>query len=268
MPITNKHNLPQAIVDAVKAQAKRNTEKYDISITSLLTPARQRVLLQRHEDEIQEDAASRVWSLLGQAVHHILATKVDGMDTEKTLIEQRLFMERMGWRISGQPDIFDSNNSTLQDYKLTSTATIGTIKPEWVAQLNLYAHLLRENGHSVKRLEIVAILRDWTRVRCDFQIDYPTVPIIVIPIPLWEASEVERFLQERITAHQSAQTTLPLCTAQERWERTITGNRPQRRMRTTRSIRPASCRDSVRCLSYCAAAPFCDQFQKSKARES
>ena len=71
MKITNNHNLPQSVVSAV-SNDPYDRGGSDYTCTELISPVRQVMLRHRHGDEITEDASDRVWSLLGQAVHHIL----------------------------------------------------------------------------------------------------------------------------------------------------------------------------------------------------
>ena len=66
--ITNKHNLPQTIVDAV---ALSNAPiGGDISIPALIDAPQIRQLRKVHR--VDEDVTERVWSLFSNAVHHIL----------------------------------------------------------------------------------------------------------------------------------------------------------------------------------------------------
>src|SRR3546814_2141867 len=62
---TNRLNLPASIVNAVSNDPYTRGNAH-ISITGLIGPARKRQLEIRHADEITEDAADRIWSLLGQ----------------------------------------------------------------------------------------------------------------------------------------------------------------------------------------------------------
>ena len=92
---TNHHNLPAALVAAVTNDAYRGGG--DISVTKLIDAPQRRVLGLRHAADIRVDVSERIWALLGQAVHHILERA--GTDT---LVEQRLFADIGGWKLSGQ----------------------------------------------------------------------------------------------------------------------------------------------------------------------
>lgn len=170
----------------------------------------------------------------------------------------------------------------LDDYKLVSTYAIKDgAKPEWTAQLNIYALMLREHGYRVDRLRIVAILRDWQKSKAKHTQDYPQVPALVIPIEAWPADRTEAYIKERLMAHGKAQTVLPECTADERWERPAvfalhkTGNKRATKLYDTEAeaeaalveagkgfeiqTRPA---EQKRCADFCSALPFCTQGQR------
>lgn len=98
MKLTNRLGLPRSIENAVRND-RYSRGNADISVTGLIGPARKRALEIKHADEITEDVAERIWALMGQIAHGILQRADDGSLTEK-----RLFIERHGWRISGQFD--------------------------------------------------------------------------------------------------------------------------------------------------------------------
>ena len=80
MKITNVLNLPQPIVDAVQNDPYDSGES-DISVTRLISPPRQVALANEHGRKLTEDCADRLFSLMGQAMHHILER---GGDVEGT----------------------------------------------------------------------------------------------------------------------------------------------------------------------------------------
>lgn len=98
MIITNKLGLPSSIEKAVRND-KYSRGGAHISVTGLIGPARKRALEIAHADEITEDVAERIWSLMGQIAHGILERADD-----HAWCEERLYIERHGWRISGQFD--------------------------------------------------------------------------------------------------------------------------------------------------------------------
>lgn len=278
MRLTNRLNLPASIVNAVANDPYTHGDA-NISITGLIGPARKRALEKRHADEIEEDAADRIWSLLGQIAHGIL----ERAETQ-AWTERRLYMQRHGWRVSGQFDRFVLEEGRLGDYKLTSTYTIRDgLKPEWEAQQNCYALLLRENGYEVKKLEIITIFRDWQRAKARHSPDYPQHPAAVLDVPMWTREQTENFIYQRLLAHGKAQHELPECTPEERWEKpgawalmkngnvratSVHSDREsaEQALAEARARWPkASLRleerpaEQTRCLYYCPARPFCRQ---------
>ena len=217
MKFTNKYGLPKAVFD-VLANDGYKAGKDDYSATSLLKSPRQLQLYRRNFDNIEEDVSDRVWSLLGQAAHSIL--EKHGSDT--SLTEERLYAEVFGRRISGQVDHY--HESTITDYKVTSVYTIiyqSRIK-EWTEQLNIYGWLFRKNGYDVRKLQIVAILRDWSETEASRKADYPKSPIVIIPLTLWDMPTAEEFVNNRVAFHKNAESLpddqLPLCSEEDMWE--------------------------------------------------
>lgn len=281
MKLTNRLNLPSSIVNAVARDPYHRGDAH-ISVTALIGPARKRMLEIVHGDELTEDVADRIWSLMGQIAHGILERNdADGMT------EERLFIERHGWRISGQFDRVLVEDKLVQDYKLSSTyATKDGVKPEWEAQANLYALMLREHGYPIQRAQIVVILRDYQKSKAQHDPDYPQAPVIVLDVPLWSTQQIEMFIWKRLSAHADAQHVLPLCSAEERWERPAKyalvkdGNKRATSLHddytdayvaleaaTVGAKKGASFRidtrpaEQIRCKDYCPAAPVCQQWQ-------
>ncbi len=289
MRLTNRHNLPQPIVAAV-ANDPYNKGPADISVTSLIGPARKRQLEMRHADEITEDVAERLYALIGQIGHGIL----ERADTTGWT-EQRLFIRRHGWTISGQFDRLVLYEGELSDYKFTSTYAIRDgLKADWTPQQNMYALMLREHGHYVARLQIVVLLRDWQKSKARHSPDYPQLPVAILPAEMWSADQTEGYITSRLMAHGKAQTELPECSPDERWERPgcfkliRPGNTKATSRHATREEAEAARAEdmavdrkkplppleieeeaaySVRCLDgWCPAAPFCEQ-AKALAKE-
>ena len=69
MKITNKNNLPEALVKAVEGH---NHKGGDYSASMLENPARIYWLKKRHYDKLTEDVSVRLWALFGTAVHSII----------------------------------------------------------------------------------------------------------------------------------------------------------------------------------------------------
>ena len=94
-----------------------------------------------------------------------------------------------------------------------------------MAQLNCYAHLLRENGYKPLAMSVAAILRDWTKSKAADSDDYPQQQVVTLRIPVWSQDKTYAYLSDRVKLHQHAQQAadnndpLPLCSEEERWTR-------------------------------------------------
>jgi hypothetical protein len=97
--LTNRLGLPQSIVNAVSRDGYTKGNA-DISVTGLIGPSRKRQLEIMHGDELSEDVADRIWSLFGQVTHGVL----ERADNDSVLKEERFYITRHGWVISGQID--------------------------------------------------------------------------------------------------------------------------------------------------------------------
>jgi hypothetical protein len=285
MNLTNHANLPEQIVDAVRHDPYNPAKTGDISVTRLIDSPRAVALRKRHANEITEDATDRVWALLGQVAHGILERS--NTVFSKDMAEQRLFADVNGWRLSGQFDRLSlDDGGTLSDWKLTSTwSVIGPEpKPEWTAQLNTLAFLARHNGFKVARLEIIALLRDWSRGRAKAGGDYPPHQVSRIPVPIWHPAVAADYVAERIRRHQAAETLddddLPFCSDEETWRAAsvYAVRKPGRKSAVKLHAIEAEAAThaaelgephyvqhrpgrAVRCADYCPVAPFCNQYQ-------
>lgn len=211
--ISNIHGLPKSIVAAVTNDPY--TGGGDISATKLIDSPQVSELYRAHHDKVVVDVSERVWSLLGQAVHTILERA--GLRQEGMIAEQRLFAEVMGWQLSGQFDVMDLDLGKITDYKVTTTYKASG-NDKWTQQLNVLRWLAHQNGHTVNELEIVAIFRDWRKTEAERKPDYPRAAIQAISVPVWDLSEAQEFIEERIYLHQQARSGKSIqCTDEERW---------------------------------------------------
>jgi hypothetical protein len=261
----------------VTAVARDTYSKGDanMSVTGLLKPPRLAVLESQHDHEIEEDASNRIFSLFGQAIHTILERA-----NSTAVAERRLSMEMEGWRISGAMDLYKKDGA-LFDYKITSVhkLTQGNLE-DWHSQLNLYSVLLRHHGYAVHQLQVVAFLRDWSKMEAKRNPDYPQAQVVNIPIPVWEPDKALAFMRERVILHQQARVTLPECSAEERWAKSDVwavmkeGRKSAVKLcATEQDALEFAITDkkyyvvhrhgiSVRCENYCPVSKFCLQGQQ------
>jgi hypothetical protein len=144
-------------------------------------------------------------------------------------VEERLHAVVGGWSISGAIDLQIVNEDgtiTVNDYKTCGAWSVMNEKIEWEYQLNIYAWLVEHvKKVKVSKLEIVAIIRDWSRRDAKTREGYPDAPIKVIPIKVWEQDFREQFIRDRITEHSNALLSselgedLPQCTPEQMWEK-------------------------------------------------
>jgi hypothetical protein len=287
MKLTNKHGLPETFINVIQrpTYSRGNSE---ISVTEILSPPQLVLLRRRHAEDIEVDAADQVWSLFGSAVHNILQHGKD----EHHVVEERLFTTFEGWSISGAIDLqtFQPDGSVIiSDYKVTSAWAVQQQKTEWIDQLNLYAWLIeRTKALPVTGLQIIGIVRDWSRREAALKDTYPQAPIVTIDIPLWDAETREQFVKGRLTLHNEANFSavsgeMPQCTPEEMWEKPTTyavmkegGKRAKRVFESLDQAEAFRAEQTgahhietreggrTRCESFCQVAPFCQQYKSYK----
>lgn len=280
MKITNKFNLPQALVNAVSADI-RKPEPMRISCTELIDSPQIRILKMRHWDEIEQDVSELLWALLGRAVHSILEQSAH----ENCLVEETLTAVMDGWTVTGRPDLLDANG-ILHDWKVTSVYSfLLSEKQTWNNQVNVYANLYQRHGFEVKEAYINAILRDWHKSRGG---DYPERPFYEKKVELLDNVLVTDYIRGRLNLHWQAEHhgELDDCTTEERWARCDTWavmkkgkKRADRVFNTEKDCnrylenallggqtytiqhRPG---ENIRCEKYCVVKQFCNQYVEIK----
>tara|TARA_B100001057_G_C22868351_1_gene957603 strand:- start:1712 stop:2593 length:882 start_codon:yes stop_codon:yes gene_type:complete len=284
LEITNNHKLPKSFVDFARND-KYSKGNADISVTTLIDSPRVRLMRDHFSNQRTVDAVDMIWPLFGTAVHHILESSGS---SEDVILEERLFSEVDGWVLSGAVDHqkVDRSNVSITDYKVTSVWSVIYGKIEWERQLNLYAYLVQKNkGKKVNSLQICAILRDWNSREAKYKQDYPSAPVVLVDIPVWDEETRINYIKERIGIHQEAQKMydaegeFPFCSDDETWKRSdawaVKKKGLKRAMRVFDNeekaiefsvMQSASTEieyragESVRCNgNYCGVADFCSQ---------
>jgi len=282
MKLTNNHNLPAAIFNAIKNDTYNGPgiDSNKISVTSLINPPRIHYLKKRHWRDIIEDASDALWRLLGQAVHAILERAGSG----NNIVEERAERVIDGVTISGQADILDE--CAIEDYKLTSIwqyihAQDG--KKEHIAQLNLIRWLISPIFPEISRLTVNLILRDWSAGKAKSTPGLPPIPFVSIDVPVWSADEIDAYVSERVSlfkaASKLADNDLPECSSEDCWERptvfavmkdggkkAIPGGLCKTMKEAETLVGPkmhveVRAGGRMRCAGYCVAAPFCNQYK-------
>ena len=291
MKFTNKFNLPQTFVNVIH-RPTYSKGKAHISATEIINSPRIVQLKKKYWDEIEQDASEMVWSLFGSAVHNIL----EHGKGDNHVVEERLHLEFEGWRISGAIDLqeVDPNGTiTISDYKVTGAWAVMNEKDDWHRQLNIYAWMVEKvKKVPVGKLQIIAIIRDWSARDATTKDCYPQSPVATIDIPLWTFEEREQFMTKRIYEHGTAlfemetDGDLPDCTAEEMWEKKTSyalkkdGNVRAKSVHETQEAAEEALvkalgtakknegfsieirqGERTRCKGYCQVASFCNQYQ-------
>lgn len=275
MNLTNLLGLPDAFVAAVKNDPY--TGGGDISVTKLIDSPQRRVLYGKYKDFVVEDVSDRVWALMGQAVHTVLERA-----GTSALVEERLFMEVNGWKLSGQFDRLHVADKTIQDWKVTTTYKADG-DDSWTKQLNILRMLAIANGHDIERLQVVAIFRDWQRSKAERDEKYPQSNVKVIELPVWSNDQAMQYISDRISMHQAAvKGEEVLCSDDERWYAGSTfalmkeGNKRATKVADTREELGEPAKGFFieerkggyrRCEGYCEVAPFCPQLAREREQQ-
>jgi hypothetical protein len=284
MKLTNRYNLPQTFVNILN-RPTYTKGKAHLSATEIINSPRIVQLRKMHWDNLEEDVSDKVWAIFGTAIHAVLELGKD----DHHIIEQRLHANVDGWDISGAIDLqrVEEDGIIVADYKTTGAWAVMNEKSDWEQQLNIYAWLVEKvKKVPVKKVEIIAIIRDWNRRDAQTREGYPEAPIKVIDVPLWSFEKRESFIKERIhlhsNAHFAAETseTLPECSPSEMWEKPTmwavrkVGNKRATTVCLTQDqadakieelgkgyeieVRPG---ERTRCANFCQVRDFCGQWK-------
>jgi hypothetical protein len=259
----------------------------DYSVTEIISPARIARLRRKHYTQMTQDVSDMMWQLLGSALH-VVAEKGQ---TEGYITEERLYAEIDGVILSGAIDIqkVTPQGIEITDYKFTSAWSLRQDKFEWDAQQNIYAYLVRRvKKLPVTKVQICALVRDWSRREASVKPSYPQSPIVVIDLKMWTNEETEKYIRERLNAHRDSKVSadwneeLPPCDESERWSRdTQYAVKREGRKTAIRVLDNAEAAEamaieekgyvevrkgeSVRCTgNYCGVNEWCSQYQQSK----
>lgn len=286
MKITNKYNLPQALVDLIKNSQFGHTEKC-YSATTILNPTRFIILNRRHNDEIEIDASQCINQVLGTATHSLIE-KFDKTGFAEIYLKEEI---RDGYFLTGKCDLYDEVNFALVDYK---TANVWKIKfsdfDDWRKQGLIYAWLLIKKGHYVERIRFHALLKDWTArekrladMKGEF---YPESQVYTYELKISSADliEIEKFIRnkfdELIEAEKLNDDDLLDCGKKDTWytgdKFAVYGTNKNKAMRVFDTYEEAN--DYLnnkggveivarkgeyrRCQDYCECCKFCKYYKE------
>ena len=283
MQYTNKLNLPAPIVEAVKRDTY-SKGKASYSATGLLRPPQMAALYDNYSDFISKDVSQELWTLFGSAVHLIL----EGTKAPEYVTEERLYCSVEGVRLSGQIDvqhIQPDGSRVLQDYKTRKAYGVMNNDSD-EKQLNIYRYIAMQNDIEVSGLQVINLIKDWSRHEAERREGYPPNDIYIQDVPIWSDQKIKSFVEERIRLHEdAAKGNAILCTDDERWLRdekfAVMKEGRKRAVRVFDSMKEAEVfitaqKDAdkhivdhrrgqpMRCMSFCDVRDFCPQFATFK----
>ena len=223
MKVTNKYNLPTAIVEALTSDYQY--KPYQFSVTTILSGIKSFLLAKRHQNEIEMDASDGINMLLGTAVHNIF----EGKENEDELSEEYIKVKVNDlYFVSGRFDLYNIKTEEITDYK---TCSVWKIKfkdyDDWKKQLLIYSWMLKKTGLKVKTAKITALIKDWKKNELKLAKlkgeDYPETPIINVVFEFNDNDfeQIEKWIVERFNQIQNAELLsdddIPICSEEERW---------------------------------------------------
>jgi hypothetical protein len=284
MKITNKANLPEALVKAVTVRRHNNPGR--LSATTLLNGAKQIILTDRHWDDLEDDVSDRFWAIIGTAVHSVLED--EGKDE---FTEEFISHELDGIIVTGRIDNYNMRTGVISDYKSVSVWKIKFKNFEdWRLQGLIYAWLLWKNGFEVKKCQFIALIKDHSKRDAKRDPFYPQNPMYVYEFDVTpeRLEEIEAFIKANIAEYKRcrelADDDIPPCSAEQRWEKpTKYAVKKEGRKTAIRVLdnadeaekmvadlgnghyvekRPG---ESVRCAEYCSCCGFCNFYRNNVA---
>jgi len=282
MVITNRMNLPEALVKAVST--RRHNKPGRLSATTLLNGTKQILLTDRHWDTLEDDVADRFWAIIGTAVHGVLEH-----EGENEFAEEFMSHDVDGVTVTGRIDNYNMKAGIVADYK---TASVWKIKlrdfEDWRRQGMIYAWLLRKNGFEVQTCQFIALIKDHSKRDAKRDPSYPQKPMYVYQFDVTPEglAEIEGFVKAKVAEYKAHREMpddeIPPCTAKERWEKpTKYAVRKENRKTAVRVLdtreeaeklvadlgkghyvetRPG---ESVRCQEYCVCCEHCNFWREN-----
>jgi hypothetical protein len=326
MPViwTNKHNLPEQFKNALMVD--EHVSLGDISVTQLIDAPQIRMLKKANSYEM--DIMDLIGMAMGTGLHTILERgdmkgtfdsrvlqraagvlrkygedkgadylhKVikenleEIIDTD-VIVEKTMTMEVLGWTLSGTMDRYIQSAKELNDYKMTGATAVmfPEAKKLWDAQLNIYTEMLRELGFDVEKAKIIAVLKDWSKMKILSNPDYPKTPVIQHEVKLIDRKVLVGYIEKRVRLHQRADAgeVIP-CTKKDQWAKPdmfkVYLEKGKRQLKSFLSQKEAdgyiesnsfrhskplevrvSYSEPFRCANgFCAVSEVCPQYQKEK----
>ncbi len=300
MKFSNKYNLPQPLVSALKRDDYdlKDPPENVISLTTLISAPKIKVLEARHDEEIEQDVSECFWKVLGTACHKVMEESTDC----SSLSEFRWYLNTVTWTVnvtsgrpeqekwfdqnaryvSGKIDIYQTDEKKLSDYKITSVWSWimeKGMKPEHEAQIQINGFALKILKYAVEKLSVVMMFRDWSRTKNADELPVPFKEIFTTP---WADTLIREYIILRLGAHYAARNLkddeITECFPEERWARpTVYAVMKPGRKSSVKNfdLRPTPAQmaefpgctiverpgEDVRCTWYCQVTKWCSYYR-------
>jgi len=228
MKVSNKNNIPQAIVNIVSKERKIVEGRY--SVTEILNGTREIILTRRHKDELEVDASDMIATVFGSAVHKVLELETDD-DKAEIKLEHEILPGKV---ISGRIDVLDKDAGVIEDYKTSSVYKIIHGKfDDWKKQGLLYAWLAYKNGILINKVLFHVLIKDWKKRESRYKKNYPRSAFTTVEFAVTslELRETEEFVIDKLK--ELEQENADVCSDDERW-------------------------NDIKCKDYCPVRMICD----------
>lgn len=217
MRVTNKMNLPNALVKAVERHEHR---KGNFSVTQLLKGSTEIALEMMNPEKLEMDVSDMINMMLGTAVHKLF----EEQPTEGVLNEYYMEAPVFGaFTVSGTADVIDTVNEEIDDYKTCSSwKIIFKDFEDWQEQGKGYCWLYNHmTGKMYRRFRIVALVKDWSPTEAQRNAEYPKAPVVSIGFEFTEEEiyGVAEKWQEKIVEvlQKMVSQDYGCCSEKERW---------------------------------------------------
>ena len=286
MIITNKTGLPDMLQRAVSKEYTYRDKRY--SITSLLEPSRIIALKRRYNNQIKQDITDCIFMLLGTKTHF----ELENIELkENEFVEDHLeYTFENGYTLSGIIDHYD--DEYLDDYKTCKAFALiyKSDYEKWKKQLQMGAYLAyKKDGKWRKKGRIIALIKDWNRLESQTKSGYPKFACQVVKFNLGTPEQVEKMILKLfdnvIKLEQMTDDELPLCTADERYNKGTTWAVKKKKNKRASKVHcseeeakkhlenlekdyPGQYEiekregENTRCEFYCSVNRFCDFWRK------
>jgi hypothetical protein len=151
---------------------------------------------------------------------------------ERFMVERRFkYTTKAGKIITGGIDLYDKEEKSLHDYKITSIWTYmyrnrpGSRMDDYTNQMNMYRLLMEKSDYEVNSLVLNMIFRDYSKTKAKREHGYPD-PVETIELPLLGLDIVEQMIETKVAEIEKYTNTpddlIPPCSERDRWQQANT----------------------------------------------